>query len=67
LNEIIFTFSRIFIPSFKHALELVGQKMALLNLAEKELCALIGIVLFDPSEFGWLREYAISPFQMFLN
>uniref|UniRef100_A0A915EBX7 NR LBD domain-containing protein n=1 Tax=Ditylenchus dipsaci TaxID=166011 RepID=A0A915EBX7_9BILA len=37
----------LFKPSFEHAMEVVGRKMADMNLTKTEMIALVGIVLFD--------------------
>ncbi|KAI6216969.1 Nuclear Hormone Receptor family [Aphelenchoides fujianensis] len=39
----------LFKPSFQHAMETVGEKMALMDLREVEVVGLIGVVLFDPT------------------
>ncbi|CAD6199007.1 unnamed protein product [Caenorhabditis auriculariae] len=43
------TTKRLFMPSFKNAMETVSKSMRDINLTEVEMVALLGIVLFDPS------------------
>ncbi|KAI1714459.1 zinc finger, c4 type (two domains) domain-containing protein [Ditylenchus destructor] len=39
----------LFLPSFMHAMDLIGEKMAHMNMTKTEMIALVGIVLFDPT------------------
>ncbi|KAH7730998.1 NHR-66 protein [Aphelenchoides avenae] len=40
---------KIFKPSFEHAMGVVGEKMAAMNITKTEMIALVGIVLLDPT------------------
>ncbi|KAK0400195.1 hypothetical protein QR680_003398 [Steinernema hermaphroditum] len=40
---------KLFIPSFQHAIDLVGRHMAAMNMTETEMIALSALLLFDPT------------------
>uniref|UniRef100_A0A1I7YBW8 Nuclear Hormone Receptor family n=1 Tax=Steinernema glaseri TaxID=37863 RepID=A0A1I7YBW8_9BILA len=43
---------KLFIPSFQHAIDLVGRHMAAMNMTETEMVALSALLLFDPTCSG---------------
>jgi hypothetical protein len=43
---------KLFQPSFAHAMETIGTKMANINLSRREMVCLVGFVLFDPTIEG---------------
>uniref|UniRef100_A0A1I7UEH0 Nuclear receptor domain-containing protein n=1 Tax=Caenorhabditis tropicalis TaxID=1561998 RepID=A0A1I7UEH0_9PELO len=46
-----FTYS-LFLPSFTHAMDTIGEKMKMINVTETELTVLLGLVLLDPGIYG---------------
>ncbi|KAI1716613.1 zinc finger, c4 type (two domains) domain-containing protein [Ditylenchus destructor] len=46
----------LFLPSFLHAMDLIGEKMAHMNMTKTEMIGLVGIVLFDPTNQFQIEE-----------
>ncbi|UMM29808.1 hypothetical protein L5515_011984 [Caenorhabditis briggsae] len=46
------TTKNLFLPSFTHAMDTIGQKMKNLNVSDTELTVLLGLVLLDPGIYG---------------
>lgn len=44
--------SSLFLPSFTHAMDTIGEKMKKINVTETELTVLLGLVLLDPGIYG---------------
>lgn len=42
----------LFLPSFTHAMDTIGEKMKKINVTETELTVLLGLVLLDPGIYG---------------
>lgn len=46
------TTTNLFLPSFTHAMDTIGEKMKKINVTETELTVLLGLVLLDPGIYG---------------
>ncbi|CCD63565.1 Nuclear hormone receptor family member nhr-66 [Caenorhabditis elegans] len=46
------TTTNLFLPSFTHAMDTIGEKMKKNNITETELTILLGLVLLDPGIYG---------------
>ncbi|EGT45530.1 hypothetical protein CAEBREN_04328 [Caenorhabditis brenneri] len=46
------TTEKLFLPTFTHAMDTIGEKMKKLNVTETELTVLLGLVLLDPGIYG---------------
>ncbi|GMT25286.1 hypothetical protein PFISCL1PPCAC_16583 [Pristionchus fissidentatus] len=56
LNLDMSTAVRIFLPSFAHAMEIVGKPMSKLSITQNEMIALSGIMYLDPMAPGLSEE-----------